>query len=259
MGLESKIKIFESGKDCGIFSRHKKFYPPKTTKKVRTKLFNEVKDRIGKKYGFDGKKIFQAYQKAENNNIQYEDGKYIVIKDKYMRSGDYWYKTLYADILIISDKYPNVVVGNQMADCPIIIVEDRKKGVTALSHCGTSYIDRYLPKQTVESLIKEYNSNVDDLYVYVGSCAKKENYIYDKYPDWATHKDVWDGFIIKEGKDYHIDMNGAIRKQLEDIGIKHIEESKIDTMSDDRYYSHRESAKGNKDKHGQNFVGFYYK
>ena len=37
-----------------------------------------------------------------------------------------------------------------------------------------------------------------------------------------------------------------------------IEESPINTMTDDRYYSHAEYSKGNKEKFGQNFVGFYY-
>ena len=54
-------------------------------------------------------------------------------------------------------------------------------------------------------------------------------------------------------------MNGAIRKQLEQIGIKHIEESPIDTITDSRYYSHRAASMGKKEKLGQNFVGFYYK
>ena len=57
---------------------------------------------------------------------------------------------------------------------------------------------------------------------------------------------------------FMINMNGAIIKQLKELGIKNIEESPINTMIDDRYYSHAESSKGNKDKLGQNFVGFYY-
>jgi copper oxidase (laccase) domain-containing protein len=153
----------------------------------------------------------------------------------------------------------DIVLGNQMADCPILIVEDREKEVTALSHCGASYINRMLPVDTVKALIKEFNSNIDDLYVYVGSCAKKENYIYDKYPFWATDEKVWKDLIIEKEDGFHIDMNGAIRKQLEQIGIKHIEESPIDTITDNRYYSHRAASMGKKEKLGQNFVGFYYK
>ena len=54
-------------------------------------------------------------------------------------------------------------------------------------------------------------------------------------------------------------MNGAIRQQLIEKGIKHIEESPIDTITDDRYYSHCAAVKGDSKKLGQNFVGFFYK
>ena len=54
-------------------------------------------------------------------------------------------------------------------------------------------------------------------------------------------------------------MNGAIKRQLEELGIINIEESLINTMTDERYYSHAEAVKGNVGKLGQNFVGFYYK
>ena len=65
-----------------------------------------------------------------------------------------------------------------------IKVEDRNKGYTALSHCGAPYIDRLLPIDTIKALEKEVNSDLDDLYIYIGSSIKKESYIYDKYPSW---------------------------------------------------------------------------
>lgn len=145
-----------------------------------------------------------------------------------------------------------------MADCPILIIEDRKNGVTALSHCGASYIDRKLPEQTVEALIKEFCSKPENLYVYIGSNIKKESYIYDKYPTWATNIDVWDNFIIEFNNNYHINLEGAIIKQLEKYNIKNIEVSPYDTATDDIHYSHRAYAQGNETKKGQNFVGFYY-
>lgn len=257
--MESKIKIFECKKDEGVFSRNSKFYPPNTTKNEIEKQFTEVKKTSGEHFGFDYRKIFQAEQKNDNNADLYPNGKYVVITENYMNKENYWDEKIETDILIISDKHKGVVVGNQMADCPILIAEDRKLGVTALSHCGASYINRLLPQDTIESLVKEFNSDLNDIYVYLGSSAKSSTYIYDKYPSWATNKDVWKNYIVKEGNNYHIDMNGAIIKQLKDIGIKNIEESPINTMTDDRYYSHAEAAKGNKDKLGQNFVGFYYK
>lgn len=257
--MESKIKIFESGIEEGIMSRNKKFYKDGTSEEEINKLFLEVRKKIGNKYGFDGKKMFQALQKTEINKIDYPDGKYHVINEEDINREDLWYVEIPTDILILKEKYKNIVVGNQMADCPILIVEDRKKGVTALSHCGAPYINRKLPYQTAEALIKEFNSNPEDLYAYIGSNSKKESYIYDRYPAWATNEDVWNGYITEENKDFHIDMEGAMLKQIRALGIKNIEISKIDTVTDDRYYSHSAFSKGNISKKGQNFVGFFYK
>ena len=257
--MESRIRIFECGKAEGVFSRNKKFYPDNLKKSEIKKQFNEVKKRAGEHFNIDDKKIIQATQKYKNCDFDYPDGKYVILNEDYMKKDDFWEERIETDILILEEKYKGVVVGNQMADCPIVIAEDRKKGVTALAHCGASYIDRLLPQDIIKALQKEYNSNLEDIYVYIGSCAKKETYIYDKYPYWAVNKELWEDNLLKEENNYHIDLNGAIKKQLKEIGIINIEESPINTMIDDKYYSHAESSKGNKDKFGQNFVGFYYK
>ena len=257
--MESKIKIFESGIAEGIMSKNKKFYKEGTTEEEINDLFLEVRMNLGKKYGFDGKKIFQALQKTDKNNQDYPDGKYHIIDDNDIEAEDLWEVKIHADILIISEKYKHIVVGNQMADCPILIVEDRKQGVTALSHCGAPYIDRHLPYQTIEALIKECHSNPNDLYVYIGSCAKKESFIYDRYPSWAKDKDVWNGYIIQNKENYHIDMIGAMTNQIKKFGINNIEVSSEDTITNEKHYSHSASYKGNTSKKGQNFVGFFYK
>ena len=258
MELKSKITIFESGIQEGIFSRHKKFYDTNLTKNDITEQFNIVKKRTGEHFGFDDKKVFQASQKNDNNSLEYPNGTYIVLNEKHMTKEDYWEESLPADILILQERYKGVVVGNQMADCPILIVEDRVLGVTALSHCGASYIDRELPKQTVEALQKEFGSKVENLYVYVGSCAKEEHYIYETYPKWAKNEIIWKNNIKEKEDGFHINMNRAIRIQLEQIGITHIEESPLDTITNDKFYSHYGSGKGNNNKFGQNFVGFFY-
>lgn len=256
--MQTKIKIFESGIADGIMSTNKKFYSEITTEEQIKELFLETRKKLGKKHNFDGKKIIQALQKTETNNIDYPNGTYHIVTEKDLEFEDLWDLKTPADILLITSDYKNIVIGNQMADCPILIIEDRNKGVTALSHCGASYINRRLPEQTIEALLKEFDSNPEDLYVYVGSCIKKESYIYDKYPTWATDNDVWDEFIIEKNDNYHIDLEGAIIKQIEKYNIKNIKVSPYDTATDDIHYSHRASAQGNQSKKGQNFVGFYY-
>lgn len=257
--METKINIFETGIDEGIMSTNKKFYPQDYTEEQIKECFLKVRISIGEKYGFDGKKMLQPYQKTTNNGLEYPDGKYHVIKREELASDDLWYKQIPADILILTEDIKGIVVGNQMADCPILIIEDRKKGVTALSHCGAPYINRLLPRDTALSLIKEFESNPSDLYVYIGSNSKKESYIYDRYPVWATNNEVWENSIIKKDNNYYIDMETAIVEQLKQLGINHIKISPSDTVTSSKYYSHSASTKGNISKLGQNFVGFFYK
>ena len=256
--MDSKIVIFEINKLDGTMSKNPKFYPKDISEKERYEKYHQDRLNLGKKLGLDGNHMFRYRQKGLSP-INYPNGKYILLENKHMTKEDYFFEDLQCDILIISEEFPKVMVVNPQADCPVIICEDRKKGYTAIAHCGGSYIDRYLPQDTIKALIDCCESNVEDIYVYIGSSIKKESYIYDKYPLWATNKSVWEGFIINENNDFHIDLPGAIEKQLKDMGISHIEISKIDTAKDPNYYSHVEEIRGTQKQGGQNLVGFYYK
>lgn len=257
--METRIKIFETNKQDGVLCKNKKFYDEHLSEDDIKQIFKETRHKLGEKNGFKGEKMFQANQKSPDKSDLYENGKYVVLDDTFMQKEDFWYEDIKTDILILEDKYKGIVVGHPMADCPILIIEDRKKGVTALSHCGASYIDRLLPQQTVEALIKEFNSNPEDLYAYIGSSAKKESYVYETYPKWANNKELWKDTITKEDDGYHIDLVTTITKQLVKMNIKNITISPIDTITNEEYYSHYASFKGKKDKFGQNFVGFFYK
>lgn len=256
--MKSQIVIFEGNQQDGIFSSAKKFYKEGTSEE---EIFNKIKEariKLGKKYNFDGLKMFQVIQKMEDNN-SYEDNKSILIDDNYMQKDDYFTEKIHADILIISNKYKKVALSHRMADCPVLILEDRNQGLTSIVHCGIYHINRGLPKALIETMINKYNSNPKDLYLYIGSHIKKESYIYDKYPIVATNKEIWENAIIKEEDGYHIDLERAILNQIKDFNIKEINISPIDTYKDDNYASHYGANHGNKSKLGQNIVGFYYK
>lgn len=85
MELKSKITIFESGINEGIFSRHKKFYTPNSTKNEIKEQFNIVKKRCGEHFHFNDKKVFQAKQKNDINKLDYPNGTYIVLKEGQMQ------------------------------------------------------------------------------------------------------------------------------------------------------------------------------
>lgn len=176
--LPSKIEIFESNIKDGIMSDNPKFYDKECSPEEIKQKFLETRQIFGQKKNLDGRKFYRPIQKSIFNNLDYPNGKYQVLNKISLTEEDGWYEKTEGDILILQANTEKLVVCHQMADCPILIIEDRKLGVTALSHCGVTYIDRLLPEDTVKSLEKEFNSNPENLYVYIGSCAKQESYIF---------------------------------------------------------------------------------
>ena len=54
-------------------------------------------------------------------------------------------------------------------------------------------------------------------------------------------------------------MESAIIGQLNELNINNITIRPYDTVTSPLYYSHSAFVKGNINKKGQNFVGFFYK
>ena len=256
--MKTQIVIFEGNKQDGIFSTNKKFYPKEYSEKD---IFNSIKQNridLGKKHGFSGLKMFQVKQKMEDNDV-YPDNKAVLIGKKHLKNEYYFTEIIIADILVISNKYKGVALSHRMADCPVLIIEDRKQGISAIVHCGIYHINRGLPKEFVKVMINKYKCKAENLYLYIGSCIKKESYIYKSYPKIATIKKIWKDAITKEEDGYHIDLIKAIKNQIEAFNLAGIKISPIDTATDKDYASHYAAVHGDKSKLGQNIVGFYYK
>ncbi len=257
--MKSQIQIFEGNQEQGIFSKAKKFYKEKATDEEIYNKIKEARIKLGNKYNFNGLKMFQVLQKMEDND-EYEDNKSVEITEEYMQKEDFFTEEIHADILIISNKYKKVALSHRMADCPVLILEDRKIGKTAIAHCGIYHINRGLPQALIEEMINNQGSNPENLYLYIGSYIHKESYIYDTYPKQATNKDIWKDAIEKEKDGYHIDLLKAITNQIEKYNIKEVIISPINTADkNNNYASHYETVHGNNNKLGQNIVGFYYK
>lgn len=256
--MDSQIVIFEGNKNEGIFSKAKKFYKDGATDQEIYLAIKEARIKLGKKYNFSGLKMFQVNQKMEDND-SYPDNKYVLIDDTYMQKEDYFTEEIKADILVITNKYKKVALSHRMADCPVLIVEDRKKGIAAITHCGIYHINRGLPREFIKVMLNEFKCNREDLYLYIGSHIHKENYIYDKYPPIATKKEIWNNAIEEINGKFYINLEKAIINQIEEFNLREIKVSPINTATDTSYASHREATLGNKDKLGQNIVGFYFK
>lgn len=247
------FKILDIGNQYGNMNTAESFYPKEMTLEERQKAFLERRIKLGLEKGFDGAHMFMA-------NQQTKDGSYRVIDKELVEAvDDGWKIDTNEDILIITTDTPEVVIGHPVADCPVVMMRDVKKGVTAIGHCSSKMIDRRLPMMIADALLKEYDSKDDDIYAYVSACAKEDSYIYDSYPKWAIEDAVWKNAIIEKEKQYYINLRKAIASQFDERNIKKYIMSGVDTITDENYYSNSAASKGQKEKAGRNFAGAYYK
>lgn len=256
--MESKIIIFEGNQIDGVFSRSKRLHQEGLSAEEIEEKIKKARIHLGNRFNFSGLKMFQPNQKMEDNN-SYPDNKTVILDEKYMKKEDFFVEKIDADILIIEERFPKIAVAHRMADCPVLIAEDRQKGVTALAHCGIYHINRGLPKEIIKSLIDNFQSNPKDIYLYIGSHIKKESYTYNNFPKKATNEEIWKGAIKEKEGVYYIDLEQAIRNQLKEFRLAEIKVSEIDTATHPNYASHKKELEGDVTKKGQNIVGFYYK
>ena len=221
---------------------------------VRRELFDRHRMEMARDFGFDDKRMFVANQDKK-------DGSYFELtKDFVEATSDGWDLDIPEDILIITDKVPGVVAGHPIADCPVVMVCDAKKGVTALAHCSAELIDKKMPMMVVDALQRAYDSKDDDLIAYISACAGND-WSYDKYPRWARDRKLWDGAIKEENGIFKIDMRRVLVKELSEAGVSMASFSNVDTRTNPNYYSNSmASSNGGKvlSKAGRNFAGAFY-
>ena len=253
--------VIESTKYYGSMTEKKEFYNDSMSENDIKENLLERRIKFGNDFGFDGTKIIVPLQKNSSCNLLYPDGKYVVLNEQSLiyQDIDLWNVNIPTDIMLIKKGIPGVMMAYPVADCPVVIMKDGLSGTLALSHCGLEYIDRELPAQIVDSLIKEGKCSEDNIKVYIGPSANFKNYTYENYPKWAKNN-IWKYCIHHKRDGYHIDMRKAIISQLLErkIRIENIKVSKVDTITNPNYYSNSASFKGNKEKDGRFLVGTGY-
>lgn len=250
------MEIVETGNFYGNMNTQAKFYPEGMSAEERAKVFLERRMEVGEDYGFDGHKMFMADQLDKK-------GTYFEITDEYVEANPNGWSDIKEDILIVTHKLPGVVIGHPVADCPVVMMEDQKNGVTAIAHCSAELIDKRLPMMVVDALVRSYGTKEEDIFAYVSACAGN-NWTYDSYPKWATDNDLWKQSIILDKKGlYHIDMRVAIAKQLSERKLEspQIEFNWDDTITNPEYYSNCASSPNglnDESKTGRHFAGAFY-
>lgn len=100
--------------------------------------------------------------------------------------GDKELKDKEGDAIITNEK--DVIIGAFTADCvPVILVDDKKKVIAAI-HSGWKGTFNSITKKTVERLVKEFDTDVKNIKVYIGPhirqcCYEISEELKDKFID----------------------------------------------------------------------------
>lgn len=225
----------------------------------KRRVFMEHRKNMARDYGFDWGHMFMADQK----NL---DGSVFEITRDYVNAYPNGWTDIPEDILMIRSDLDGVALGHPVADCPVVVAEDRKQGILAVAHCGGEMIDKKLPIMTIEALYRQA-SRPEDIFVYVGACAGNGWIYKNNMPAWAKDEQLWNGVIVPgvevapkgEINTYSIDLRKALAKEFDYVGL---DQSNIiydyhDTILDPNYYSNSQ-GRVDESKIGRQFVGAVY-
>lgn len=222
----------------------------------KKELFMRHRKDFGEHMGFDGHHMFMADQKMK-------DGSFFEITKDYSEAYPEGWTDIDEDILVVRKNNPGVVIGHPVADCPVVMMTDRRQGITAIGHCSAELIDAKMPMMISEVLQSAYSSKADDIMAYVSACAG-DSWTYDKFPKWAKDEDVWKSCIVfGDDEKFHIHLRPAIMTQVILSGLKkeNVFFNMDDTILNSSYYSNSAASEyglNQPEKAGRNFAGMFY-
>jgi YfiH family protein len=145
----------------------------------------------------------------------------------------------------IVTKTPGLAIGVTAADCGPVLFVDPRARVIGAAHAGwkgalTGVLEKTL--DTMETL----GSKRSEIAVAIGPLIRQQSYeVGAEFVTRFTETDPdYERFFVPAERDGHamFDLGGFIRMRLERAGVKTIDDTGIDTYSDDRFFSYRRSV-----------------
>ena len=146
------------------------------------------------------------------------------------------------------------------ADCAIVRMYDKNKDVIGITHSDIKHTTKNIVKDMVEFMKEQFNSNAEDIMVFVGAFAKT-GMIWDKYPPFAEkNPEIWSNYIEKiDDTHYNILYGEKLYDQLIDTGLKeeNIYFDKDNNIENNNYFSNNRFKLLN-DREGRNLFGITF-
>lgn len=142
---------------------------------------------------------------------------------------------------LITDE-PGVALATFYADCVPLYFLDTKKKIIALVHSGWKGTVQRIGQKAVEKFKKDYSSNVEDIIAAIGPSIGECHFEVGEDVAQKFTDEFGSGVVSMYGEKPHVNLQKAVRMQLEEAGIKNITDSGICTYcNSDLLFSHRKT------------------
>lgn len=146
-----------------------------------------------------------------------------------------------ADGLICGESgVPITVFG---ADCLPVMFLDPKARVIATAHSGWKGTLKKIAQKAAYKMIKDYNSKPEDIIVAIGPSVRLESYEVSEELAELFEKEFGKEYTKEISRRPHIDMQGCVKLQLEEIGVRKTVDSMLCTYTNPNlFFSHRRTG-----------------
>lgn len=158
-----------------------------------------------------------------------------------------------ADAIITT--LPNILIGVLTADCLPILVYDPALKIIAAIHAGWKGAYLGVIENTIQKMQKIYGCSPSHLIAKIGPAIAKDSYEVGQefYQKWMDLDPTHEQYFFKKDSIY-FDLPKVAFNKLQKLGLKtqNIENSNIDTVYDENYFSYRQSFKMGQKELGRN-------
>jgi YfiH family protein len=147
-----------------------------------------------------------------------------------------------ADALVTATE--NLAIGVTVADCGPVLLVDPNARVIGAAHAGWKGALSGVLESTVEAM-EQLGAERAGIVAAIGPLIRQPSYeVGAEFVERFTQADVNNArFFVPASRDNHamFDLAGFIRMRLENAGVLMIDDTGIDTYSDQRFFSYRRS------------------
>lgn len=138
---------------------------------------------------------------------------------------------------------PGITLAIQVADCAVVLLADRGRGIVAADHSGWRGTAALITTKVVEKM-KELGSHPEDVEAFVGPCISSQ--AYEVGEEVASRFD--EAFVYRKGfRKPHLDIRAALKSQLISAGVQETAiqiDQRCTWQNPQLFYSYRREGAG---------------